>query len=183
MNSQSDSLLDLLLAPDQSCETGFDPDAQSPYLRFALDSDPTVFLWAFTNTGEIRIRFTEGGFIKHGFFRFINATAFKGVDDDDSVATLREEHDLLILKYPRGRVTVMTAAKPLTGGLRMAVQVTLPGDERRTVQKLLSERTCKEIEFRLKQVEALLKTYLEEYEEEDEGDREESNGVVHAVAS
>jgi hypothetical protein len=188
MDSQLDSLLKLLLATGPKHETGFDPDSQSPYIRLPLDADPDVFIWAYTTTGEIRIRFDGGGFIKHKLFRFIYATAHKGVSDDDSVEVIREEHNLLVMKYPRGRVTVLTAAQPLEGRLKMAIRVVLPKDDR-TVEKLLSEETVKEIELRVEQIEALLKSYYEvvvddgEEDEEDDRPRRRSNGVAHVTVS
>lgn len=183
MDSQLDSLLRLLQTPDSRHEEGFDPETQSPYIRLPLDSDPTIFIWAYTNTGEIRIRFSEGGFIKHKLFRFICATALTGVADDESVEVIKEQHNVLVMKYPRGRVTVLTAAKPLSGRLRMAVRVVLPKDDR-TVEKRLSEETVKEIELRVKQVEALLETYEEDPEtkEGDEEIHEWTNGVAHVPA-
>lgn len=183
MDSQLSSLLQLLMTPDSQFEKGFDPETQSPYVRLPLDSDPTVFIWAYTNTGEIRIRFSEGGFVKHKLFRFICATALTGVADDDSVEVIKEQHNVLVMKYPRGRVTVLTAARPLSGRLRMAVRVVLPKDDR-TVEKRLSEETVKEIELRVKQVEALLETYDEDPEarEDDEEPRKRTSGVAHVPA-
>lgn len=185
MDSQLDSLLRLLLATGPKPETGFDPDSQSPYIRLPLDADPDVFIWAYTTTGEIRIRFDGGGFIKHRLFRFICATALKGVSDDDSVEVIREDHNVLVMKYPRGRVTVLTAAQPLEGRLKMAIRVVLPKDDR-SVEKLLSEETVREIELRVKQIEVLLKSYDEIVEVDEEGDDDEprgrSNGVAHLTA-
>jgi hypothetical protein len=138
-------------------------DSKSPVLRVPLDTDRSVFMWAFTNTGEIRIRFDEGGFIKHKFFRFVCATALIGAGEDDKVDVLREGHNVLVQRYPRGRVTVTTHAQPISGTMHMTVKVVLPGSGR-TIEKTLSAEVIEEIQLRVKQIEALLETFEEDPE-------------------
>lgn len=142
-------------------------EPKSPYMRLPLDADPKVFIWAYTNTGEIRIRFDEGGFVKWRFFRHAFKNGHQRIcDDDPSVILIRSSDDILVQRFRCGPVTIETTANLLEDEVQMTISVKLPARER-TVVKIIDHATCVEIAKRLRQAEALIGTYDEEYEEDE----------------
>jgi hypothetical protein len=141
-------------------------EPKSPHLRLPLDADPSVFIWAYTNTGEIRIRFDEGGFVKWRLFRHVFKNGRRRCEDDPSVVEVRASNGVLVQRFPRGPVTIETKADLLKDEMEMRIVVELP-ERKGKVEKVLDHATCVEIAKRLRQVESLIETYEEDEEEDD----------------
>lgn len=131
---------------------------RSPFIRLAVEADRSVFVQAYTNTerNNIRIRFDEGGFIPDGVFRYV----IRAMDNPSIVPP----NDPKTKKLPDGRIQflrgpVTIIAKDDRGDITMEAEIRLP-DGSGKVRKTLSVETCDEIGVRLRQVDAILDTYV-----------------------
>jgi hypothetical protein len=148
---------------------------RSPFIRLAVESDNTVFVQAYTNTDQIRIRFDEGGFIPDGVFRYAEKVARnRGIIPQGDARTVAQPDGSVRLF--RGPVTI-TARAVDDGAVTMEVAIKLP-DGSGTARKFLNAETCDEIGVRLRMIDSALDSYFKkEYERVEQRSSGKSNGA------
>jgi hypothetical protein len=125
-------------------------ETKSPFNRFAIETDLSVFVQQYVGTGDVRIRFDEGGFIKpwHLFkVRGAVLSRFRRTGRKDDFS------------FRDGRVAI-TGRIDRNDRVEMDVEVLPPG-RAEPVRKTLLGHVVEEIKDRLAIADTVILTYSE----------------------